>query len=130
MKVKVLVAQLYPTLCDPMDCSPTGSSFHGIFQAKIPEWVAILFSFWPKDRTWVSRFVGRFFTVWTTGMGKDKVVFELLLNWIIFYFRWISLQLIYTCWIQWVSFEVEPSIYLFWLISPYQLLCTFLGFEF
>ena len=37
-------AQLCPTLCDPMDCSPPGSSVHGIFQVIIPEWVAISFS--------------------------------------------------------------------------------------
>ena len=37
-------AQLYPTLRDPMDCSPPGSSVHGIFQARILEWVAIAFS--------------------------------------------------------------------------------------
>ena len=35
-----LVAQLCPTLCDPMDCSPPGSSVHGILQARIPEWFA------------------------------------------------------------------------------------------
>ena len=35
------VAQSYPTLSDPMDCSPPGSSIHGIFQAKVLEWVAI-----------------------------------------------------------------------------------------
>ena len=40
-KVKVLVAWLYPTLCDPMDCSLPGSSVHGIMQARILEWVAI-----------------------------------------------------------------------------------------
>ena len=44
MKVKVLVALLCPTLCDPLDCSPSGSSVHGILQARILEWVAILFS--------------------------------------------------------------------------------------
>ena len=38
------VAQLCPTLCDPMDCSPPGSSVHGIFQAWILERVAISFS--------------------------------------------------------------------------------------
>ena len=43
-KVKVLVAQSCPTLCDPMDCSPPGSSVHGILQARILEWVAIPFS--------------------------------------------------------------------------------------
>ena len=38
--LKVLVAKLYLTVCDPMDCSPPGSSVHGILQAKILEWVA------------------------------------------------------------------------------------------
>ena len=37
-------AQLYLTLCEPMDCSPPGSSVHGISQARILEWVAISFS--------------------------------------------------------------------------------------
>ena len=32
------------TLCDPMDCGPLGSSVHGMFQARILEWVAIAFS--------------------------------------------------------------------------------------
>ena len=38
------VAQLSPTLSDPMDCSPPGSSVQGIFQARVLEWVAIAFS--------------------------------------------------------------------------------------
>ena len=38
------VAQSCPALCDPMDCSPPGSSVHGILQARILEWVAISFS--------------------------------------------------------------------------------------
>ena len=44
MKVKVLVLQFCLTLCDPIDCIPPGSSVHGIFQARILEWVAIPFS--------------------------------------------------------------------------------------
>ena len=46
MKVKSEseVAQLCPTLCNPMDCSPPGSSVHGILQARILECVAISFS--------------------------------------------------------------------------------------
>jgi len=46
MKVKSEseVAQPYPTLHDPMDCSLPGSSVHGIFQARVLEWVAIAFS--------------------------------------------------------------------------------------
>jgi len=38
------VAESCPTLSDPMDCSPPGSSIHGIFQARVLEWGAIAFS--------------------------------------------------------------------------------------
>ena len=52
-----LVVQLLMTLfCDPMDCSPPGSSVHGISQARILEWVAISFSrgsSQPRDQTCV-----------------------------------------------------------------------------
>ena len=46
MKVKSEseVAQLCPTLCDSMDCSLPGSTIHGIFQARVPEWSAFAFS--------------------------------------------------------------------------------------
>ena len=63
--VWVLVAQLCPTLCDPMDCSSPSSSVHEIFQTMILEWVSISFSrgsFQPRDRTQVSCTAGRFFT--------------------------------------------------------------------
>ena len=40
----MLVTQSCPILCNPMDCSLPGSSVHGIFQARILEWVAISFS--------------------------------------------------------------------------------------
>ena len=47
MKVKSEseVVQSCPTLSNPMDCSLLGSSIHGMFQARVPEWVAIAFSF-------------------------------------------------------------------------------------
>ena len=51
------IAPLCPTLCDPVDCSPTGSCVHGIFQLRILEWLAISYSRWsspPRDRTCVS----------------------------------------------------------------------------
>ena len=60
------VTQSCPTLCDPMDCSLSGSSVHGIFQARILEWDAISFSRRSsrhRDCTWVSRIVGTCFTV-------------------------------------------------------------------
>ena len=52
-----LVAQSCLTLCNPMDCSPPGSSVHGISQARILEWVAMFFSrtsFWARDWTHIS----------------------------------------------------------------------------
>ena len=42
--VLCLVPELCPTLCNPMDCSPPGSSVHGVLQARVLEWVAISFS--------------------------------------------------------------------------------------
>ena len=59
--------QLCPTLCDPMDCSLSGTSVHGILQARILRWIAIPFfkaSSWPRDRTQVSCIADRFFTSW------------------------------------------------------------------
>ena len=59
MKGKVLVTQLCLILCDCKDCSPPGSSVHGIFQARILEWEAIPFSresSQPRDRTRVPCF--------------------------------------------------------------------------
>ena len=41
---RLLVAQSCPTLSDPMNCSPSGSSARGILQARILEWVAVSFS--------------------------------------------------------------------------------------
>jgi len=62
-------AQSSPTLCDPMDCSLSGSSIHGIFQARILEWVAISFcrrSSPARNWTRVSCIVDRLFTIWAT----------------------------------------------------------------
>ena len=68
-KVKVLFPQLYLTLLPPMDYSQPSSSVHGIFQARILEWVAIHFSresSGPRDQTQVSSTAGRPFTIWAT----------------------------------------------------------------
>ena len=68
-KWKCYSAQSYLTLCDPTDCSPPGSSVHGILQARIQERVAIPFSRGsspPRDQTQVSCIAGRFFTIRAT----------------------------------------------------------------
>ena len=63
------VSQSRPTLCDPMDCSPPGSSVHGISQAIILEWVTVPFSrgsSQSRDWTLLSHIAGGFFTAWVT----------------------------------------------------------------
>ena len=83
LKTESEVAQSYPTLCDPMDCSLPGSSLHGILQARVLEWSAISFSrgsSWPRDRTRVSHIPGRRFNHWATreagfkSEGRNKSV--------------------------------------------------------
>ena len=66
VEVKVLVDQSCLTLCDPMDCTPPGSSVHGILQARMLEWVAMPSprgSCQPRDQSRVSLAAGRFFTI-------------------------------------------------------------------
>ena len=67
--VCVLGTQLCPTLSKPTDCSPPGSSDHGILQVRILEWVAIPFSRGSsqlRDQSQVSCTAGGFFTLWAT----------------------------------------------------------------
>ena len=77
-------AQSCPTLCYPMDCSPSGSSIHRIFQARKLEWVAISYSrssSWPKDLIDISGLLH-----WQTDsftsvpLGKPQVYIIILLN--------------------------------------------------
>ena len=75
----VLVAQSCQTLCNPMDCSPPGSSVHWILQARIVEQVAILFSrgsSWPRDQTQISHTAGRVFTIWANREAHKSTPFE------------------------------------------------------
>ena len=57
LTILTVVAKPCPILCDPMDCNLPDSSVHGIFQARVLEWIAIFFSrgsSQPRDRTRVS----------------------------------------------------------------------------
>ena len=68
------VAQSCPTLCDPMDCSPSGSSVHGIFQARVLEWGACAIkSTWKWKSERVSRSVVSD-SLWPHGLGPTRLL--------------------------------------------------------
>ena len=69
-----LVDKSYLTLCDPMDCSLPGSFVHGVFQARILEWVTILFSrgsSWPRNQTHFSHPDRRILHHWVTWEARE-----------------------------------------------------------
>ena len=115
------VAQLCPILCDPMDCSPPDSSIHEIFQTRALQWVAIFFSswsFWPRDRTWVSCIAARLFT--------SVLEEELNIHWLVVFYRQKASEQY-----QWSLFleglrgscsVTTPTLFEFWLAyySPYM----------
>ena len=71
--------------CEPMDCSPPGSSVHGILQGTTLEWVAVPFSrgsSWPRDWTPVSCLVGGFFTPEPPGKPTEIVSHEWSHTWV------------------------------------------------
>ena len=105
MKKVVLVTQLCLTLCDPL--SLPGSSVHGILQARILEWVAVLFfrgSSQPRDWTWVSCIARRLFTIWVIREAL-KLMYYLL---ICFYKNMSRFN---------ISFQFWISVFLIWNLS-------------
>ena len=82
MKVKTEneVAQSCPTLSDAMDCSPPGSSVHGIFQARVREWSAVVFSIWNNElvQNWER---------WTSGYILSPCLFNLYAEYIMWNVR-------------------------------------------
>ena len=81
-----LVTKLFLTLCNPMSCSPPGSSVHEVSQVRILEWAAISFSrgsSWPRDRTLVSCIsciVRRILYHWATREAQFALVTFQMLN--------------------------------------------------
>ena len=76
----VSLTQSCLTLCNPADCSPAGSSVHGIFQARTLEWVAIPFSrgsSQPRDWTQAFNITGIFFTSWATREALTRYTWNL-----------------------------------------------------
>ena len=104
ISASVLVSQSCQTLCDPMDYSSPGSPVHGILQARILEWVVILFSRGSSQpRKW-SCSAGRFFTVWATREALFLLI-HLLFFQVLRTENWeLSLSFL-SC----ISFEMSPG---------------------
>ena len=70
-------AQSYTTLCSPIHCSPLGSPIHGVFQARILQWIAISFSWGysqPRDRICVFCIGNGFFTAVPSGKPLTSLI--------------------------------------------------------
>ena len=115
--MKVLVCQSSLTLCNPLDCSPPGSSVHGILQTRILEWVTISFSrgsSWPRDWTRVSCVAGRYYTVWDTREAwqspEPLSIIDLILCWALFCILYLLHDL------HFINKETEADVG--WVTSP------------
>ena len=111
-----------------MDSSPPGSSVHGDSPGKnigVLEWVAISFfreSFQLRNRTQVSRIVGRFFIVWATGEGhnaQDVVIYSVLAD------AWKFLLLFEDIFKPWIPkliwlLVIVSYIFCFWIVQGYK----------
>ena len=110
LKTESEAAQRCPALCDPMDCSPLGSSVHGILQVRILDWVAIPFSTGssqPRHWTSISCTGGKLFTFWAT---REYIY--------IFFFRFFSIIGYYkilniSVWLTSLSVIISRSIHFF-----------------
>ena len=90
--------QLYPTLCNIINCSLPVSSVHGIFQARIMAWVAISYSrgsSQPRDRTHVFCIAGRFFLP-LHHLGRECEVSVEVCEVILFKSNWVLQQIVFS----------------------------------
>ena len=127
-KSEGLVTQSCLTLCDPVDCSPPGSAVHGIFQARILELVAILFSSvssQPRDWIWVFC-IGSWvlYLLDHQGSPKRKPTVALICGQVALHHHALQKQ-----WLRAVSLESEdlnPPRCLFLALyhGPFTFLCT------
>ena len=107
-----------------MDCSPPGSSVHGILQARILGWVVIPFSrgsSWPRDQAQVSHTAGRFFTVWATSEAQFIYIWIYIHYTHTLFFRFFSLRN------NWKILRPVPGAvgYLCWSSISYIIMCHY-----
>ena len=128
-----LVDQLCSTLCGPMYCSPPASSVHGIFQARILEWVAILYSrgfSWPRDQMHVSckgsnnrsdsiphlpdpKSMSLTLAIFSPSLVKDhsQVVFRLSVSGLTFVTNWVLVSV-------YIFSNADILLFLLWAVAP------------
>ena len=119
------IAQSCPTVCNPTDCSPPGSSVHRILQARILEWVAMSSSrraSQPRDQTQISCIVGRFFTIWTT-REVPRHALEQNLKYTILGVPWQSLDsvCVFVCVCVCAESECPVCVCVCWVRMPWTL---------
>ena len=121
------IAQSYMTLCDPMDCSPPGSSVHGTFHARILEWVAISSfrrSSQPRDRTHISRvsFIGRHILYhWATWEAPTHALYQYAPpEWYIFYNRWTYIDMWLSPKVHSIHWDSLLVLYILWFEQTYS----------
>ena len=104
--------QSCPTLCDPMDCRPPGSSVHEILQARILDWVAMPFSgepSWPRDQTRVSGIAERSLLLGSRGEPVNSL-YRIPLHFIVFvHFLYTSRCCLNTC-LCFMVFPTNPTV--------------------
>ena len=126
------VAKSCLTLCDPTDCSRSGSSVHGISQARILEWVAISFSrgsFWPRDWICVSCIGMGILYHWATREAPRENVLCLKLSpyWITerYFYIFLHSASSYFCY-TYITRKLAIIVNMYWVLTIFQALCWIL----
>ena len=130
-----LVAQSCLALCDPMDCSPPGSSVHGLLQARMLEWVAMPSSrgsSHPRDWIQVSHIAGGFFTAWATREVTGARLLHLLPGWKQLLFQETKMPIISRIKIllvsHWLTFIITVIISVNWVTTMDEKCAKELGY--
>ena len=119
-------AQSYPTLCDSMNCSPPGSSVHGVLQARILEWITMPSSRGssrPRDRTGISCVsctAGGFSTHWATWEAHTNLWKLELAPVVVFIKLWIDFnqeKLVFTKRLNSIQIKTDQHIFPKWLMQ-------------
>ena len=111
--VNVTASWSCPALGDPMDCSPPGSSVHGVLQARMLEWVAVPISrgsSQPRNWTQVSCIAGGTFTIWVTREWETAIIYTVSFH--------LYGHKVYTLWFHLGYTQKDKSLVIQLLLKP------------